>query len=81
LYLYLAQAESSYILGRTFQKQGDFGQAFHYYFQAVRFDPGFAPAQYGLGQMYVLRNDLDQVWIPLDASYPLPLKPTPFDTH
>ncbi|GIY09285.1 RNA polymerase-associated protein CTR9 homolog [Caerostris extrusa] len=50
------RAESCYQLARSFHIQGDFDQAFQYYYQATQFaSPSFVLPQYGLGQMYIHR--------------------------
>lgn len=54
------RAESCYQLARSYHIQGDFDQAFQYYYQATQFaSPQFVLPQFGLGQMYIHRNDLD----------------------
>ncbi|KAK4337088.1 hypothetical protein RND71_044189 [Anisodus tanguticus] len=54
------RAESCYQLARAYHIQGDFDQAFQYYYQATQFaSPAFVLPQFGLGQMYIHRNDLD----------------------
>lgn len=54
------RAESCYQLARSYHVQGDFDQAFQYYYQATQFaSPQFVLPQFGLGQMYISRNDLD----------------------
>ena len=45
----------------AYLQAGDFDQAFQYYYQAVKFAPKLAPGQYGLGQMYINRDDLPKV--------------------
>eukprot|EP00123_Amoebidium_parasiticum_P014534 comp22541_c1_seq1/m.34251 comp22541_c1_seq1/g.34251 ORF comp22541_c1_seq1/g.34251 comp22541_c1_seq1/m.34251 type:complete len:1057 (-) comp22541_c1_seq1:62-3232(-) len=54
------KAESCYIIGRTYQRQDLYDQAFQFFFQAVKFNPELLPAQYGLGQMYIYKNQLKQ---------------------
>ncbi|OXU31345.1 hypothetical protein TSAR_012690 [Trichomalopsis sarcophagae] len=52
------RAESCYQLARSFQVQGDYDQAFQYYYQATQFaSPVFVLPHYGLGQMYIYRGD------------------------
>ncbi|XP_078483653.1 RNA polymerase-associated protein CTR9 homolog isoform X2 [Ciona intestinalis] len=52
------QAESCYQLARSFHIQGDFDQAFQYYYQATQFaSPTFVLPYYGLGQMYIYKGD------------------------
>ncbi|EDO34243.1 predicted protein, partial [Nematostella vectensis] len=54
------QAESCYQLARAFHVQGDFDQAFQYYYQATQFaSPNFILPHFGLGQMYIARRDLN----------------------
>lgn len=54
------RAESCYQLARSYHIQGDFDQAFQYYYQATQFaSPQFVLPQFGLGQMYIHRSDLD----------------------
>ncbi|XP_063981062.1 RNA polymerase-associated protein CTR9 homolog [Diachasmimorpha longicaudata] len=52
------RAESCYQLARAFHVQGDYDQAFQYYYQATQFAPAaFVLPHFGLGQMYVYRGD------------------------
>ncbi|KAL0276258.1 UNVERIFIED_CONTAM: hypothetical protein PYX00_003864 [Menopon gallinae] len=52
------RAESCYQLARAFHVQGDYDQAFQYYYQATQFAPSaFVLPHYGLGQMYIYRGD------------------------
>ncbi|XP_066276427.1 RNA polymerase-associated protein CTR9 homolog isoform X1 [Branchiostoma lanceolatum] len=52
------QAESCYQLARSFHVQGDYDQAFQYYYQATQFASiQFVLPQFGLGQMYIYRGD------------------------
>ena len=52
------RAESCYQLARAFHAQGDFDQAFQYYYQSTQFAPNsFVIPYFGLGQMYIHRND------------------------
>ena len=42
--------------------QGDFDQAFQYYYQATQFaSPNFLLPHFGLGQMYIFRGDNENV--------------------
>ncbi|CAH3158758.1 unnamed protein product [Porites lobata] len=52
------QAESCYQIARAFHVQGDYDQAFQYYYQATQFaSPNFILPHFGLGQMYIARGD------------------------
>lgn len=52
------RAESCYQLARAFHVQGDYDQAFQYYYQATQFAPAaFVLPHFGLGQMYIYRGD------------------------
>lgn len=52
------RAESCYQLARMYHIQHDFDEAFQYYHQASLYaSPNFVLPQYGLGQMYIFRND------------------------
>lgn len=52
------RAESCYQLARAFHVQGDYDQAFKYYYQATQFAPAaFVLPHFGLGQMYIYRGD------------------------
>ncbi|VEN35073.1 unnamed protein product [Callosobruchus maculatus] len=54
------RAESCYQLARAFQVQGDYDQAFQYYYQATQFSPpSFVLPHFGLGQMYIYRGDTE----------------------
>ncbi|KAL2714216.1 RNA polymerase-associated protein CTR9 [Vespula squamosa] len=54
------RAESCYQLARAFHVQGDYDQAFQYYYQATQFAPSvFVLPHFGLGQMYVYRGDAE----------------------
>ncbi|XP_070518234.1 RNA polymerase-associated protein CTR9 homolog [Cardiocondyla obscurior] len=54
------RAESCYQLARAFHVQGDYDQAFQYYYQATQFAPPvFVLPHFGLGQMYVYRGDAE----------------------
>merc|ERR1711962_418945 len=52
------RAESCYQLARHFHVQGDYDQAFQYYYQATQFaSTNFVLPWFGLGQMYIARGD------------------------
>nr|CAD7595522.1 unnamed protein product [Timema genevievae] len=54
------RAESCYQLARAFHVQGDYDQAFQYYYQATQFaPPSFVLPHFGLGQMYIYREDTE----------------------
>lgn len=54
------RAESCYQLARAFHVQGDYDQAFQYYYQATQFAPPvFVLPHFGLGQMYIYRGDAE----------------------
>jgi len=54
------RAESCYQLARAFHVQGDYDQAFQYYYQATQFaSSNFVLPHFGLGQMYVYRGDTE----------------------
>ncbi|GFU22362.1 RNA polymerase-associated protein CTR9 homolog [Nephila pilipes] len=54
------RAESCYQLARSFHIQCDYDQAFQYYYQATQFaSPSFVLPQYGLGQMYIHKGDME----------------------
>lgn len=54
------RAESCYQLARAFHVQGDYDQAFQYYYQATQFAaPNFVLPHFGLGQMYIYREDTE----------------------
>ena len=54
------RAESCYQLARHFHVQGDYDQAFQYYYQATQFaTTTFVLPHFGLGQMYVYRGDTE----------------------
>lgn len=58
------RAESCYQLARAYHAQSDFDQAFQYYYQATQFaSPSFVLPQFGLGQMYISRNDLENACV------------------
>ncbi|OXA64554.1 RNA polymerase-associated protein CTR9 [Folsomia candida] len=52
------RAESCYQLARSFHIQGDYDQAFQYYYQSTQFaGSNFVLPNFGLGQMYISRGD------------------------
>ncbi|CAF0862823.1 unnamed protein product [Brachionus calyciflorus] len=52
------RAETCYQLARSYHIQGDYDQAFQYYYQATQFNSSsFILPFFGLGQMYLHRND------------------------
>ncbi|XP_074765244.1 LOW QUALITY PROTEIN: RNA polymerase-associated protein CTR9 homolog [Athene noctua] len=52
------QAEGCYQLAKYFHVQGDYDQAFQYYYQASQFaSSSFVLPFFGLGQMYIYRGD------------------------
>jgi len=52
------QAESCYQLARSFHAEGDYDQAFQYYYQSFQFaSPTFVLPHFGLGQMYLAKKD------------------------
>lgn len=54
------RAESCYQLARSFHVNGDYDQAFQYYYQSTQFAPSnFVLPHYGLGQMYINRGDTE----------------------
>lgn len=56
------RAESCYQLARALHVQGDYDQAFQYYYQATQFAPAhFVLPHFGLGQMYIYRGDTENV--------------------
>ncbi len=56
------QAESCYQLARAYHVQGDYDQAFQYYYQATQFAAhGYVLPHFGLGQMYLVRQDNENV--------------------
>ncbi|BHF72144.1 protein required for normal CLN1 and CLN2 G1 cyclin expression [Sparganum proliferum] len=58
------RAESSYQMARAFHMEGDYDKAFQYYYLATQFaSPTFLLPFYGLGQMYLHRNDLEHAAI------------------
>lgn len=58
------RAESCFQLARSFHAQGDYDQAFQYYYQATQFAPAsFVLPHFGLGQMYIYRGDPENVII------------------
>lgn len=66
------RAESCYQLARALHVQGDYDQAFQYYYQATQFAPAhFVLPHFGLGQMYIYRGDTENVRTlhPISLSY------------
>ncbi|RMZ97826.1 RNA polymerase-associated CTR9 -like protein, partial [Brachionus plicatilis] len=54
----LIRAETCYQLARSYHVQGDYDQAFQYYYQATQFNSSsFILPFFGLGQMYLHRSD------------------------
>lgn len=54
------RAESCYQMARAFHVQGDYDQAFQYYYQATQFaSTNFILPHFGLGQMYIYRGDTE----------------------
>ena len=54
------RAEACFQLARSYHIQGDFEQAFQYYYQATQFNSTtFILPFFGLGQMYLYRNDAE----------------------
>jgi RNA polymerase-associated protein CTR9 len=54
------RAESCYQLARSFHIQGDYDQAFQYYYQSTQFaGVSFVLPNFGLGQMYIYRGDTE----------------------
>ncbi|MFH4984632.1 hypothetical protein AB6A40_011341 [Gnathostoma spinigerum] len=54
------RAESSYQLARSYHFRQNFEKAFQHYYQATQFaTPGFVLPFFGLGQMYLHREDYD----------------------
>lgn len=52
------RAEACFQLARAFHIQGDFEQAFQYYYQATQFNANtFILPFFGLGQMYLYKNE------------------------
>ncbi|XP_050574045.1 RNA polymerase-associated protein CTR9 homolog isoform X12 [Bombus affinis] len=55
------RAESCYQLARVFHIEGKYNQAFQYYYQAIQFaSPTFVLPHFGLGQMYIYRDDVEK---------------------
>ncbi|KAI0977792.1 hypothetical protein GJ496_002225 [Pomphorhynchus laevis] len=53
------RSESCYQLARSYHCEGEYAQAFQYYYQSTQFaGSNFVLPQYGLGQMYIQRNDI-----------------------
>lgn len=56
------RAESCYQMARALHVEGNYDKAFQYYYLATQFaSPNFLLPFYGLGQMYLHRNDLEHV--------------------
>lgn len=54
------RAEACYQLARSYHVQGDLDQAFQYYYQATQFNStSFILPYFGLGQMYIYKNDME----------------------
>lgn len=54
------QAQACYQLARAFHKKREFDNAFEYYYKATQFGGSqFFLAYYGLGQMYIHRNEIE----------------------
>lgn len=54
------RAESCYHLARSYHIQEDYDQAFQYYYQSSQFaSANFVLPQYGLGQLYIKRGDVE----------------------
>eukprot|EP01134_Creolimax_fragrantissima_P001688 CFRG1688T1 len=52
------KADSCYNIARVHQKVNDYDQALNFYFKANKFNPELIVAAYGLGQMYLYKNEL-----------------------
>uniref|UniRef100_A0A915ALZ8 RNA polymerase-associated protein CTR9-like protein n=3 Tax=Parascaris univalens TaxID=6257 RepID=A0A915ALZ8_PARUN len=73
------RAESCYQLARSFHQRGNFEKAFQHYYQATQFaTPSFVLPYFGLGQMYIHREDLDNAIICFEKV--LKLYPSNYDT-
>ncbi len=46
--------------GEAFSKNGDYDEAIQEFNEAIRLNPGFAPAHYGRGEIYFQRGDYQQ---------------------
>ncbi|KAL5964577.1 hypothetical protein TSMEX_007696 [Taenia solium] len=58
------RAESCYQMARALHVEGNYDKAFQYYYLATQFaSPNFLLPFYGLGQMYLHRNDLEHAAI------------------
>lgn len=59
------RAESCYQMARALHVEGNYDKSFQYYYLATQFaSPNFLLPFYGLGQMYLHRNDLEHVsWL------------------
>ncbi len=60
------RAETCYQLARSYHAQGDLDQAFQYYYQATQFNANFILPFFGLGQMYLYKNDKENAAICLE---------------
>ncbi len=64
------RAESCYQMARALHTQNNYDKAFQYYYLATQFaSPSFLLPFYGLGQMYLHRNDLEHVNTALAHGY------------
>ncbi|VDM39381.1 unnamed protein product [Toxocara canis] len=73
------RAESCYQLARSFHQRGNFEKAFQHYYQATQFaTPNFVLPYFGLGQMYIHREDLDNAIVCFEKV--LKLYPSNYDT-
>jgi len=54
------RAESCHHMGRAFHAQRDFASALQWYTQATKENADFLPPHFGLGQMHIQNNKLDQ---------------------
>lgn len=73
------RAESCYQLARALHLQGDYDQAFQYYYQATQFAPAhFVLPHFGLGQMYIYRGDTENAAQCLEKV--LKVQPTNYET-
>ncbi|VDO20950.1 unnamed protein product [Haemonchus placei] len=58
------KAEACYILARYFHYSRDYEKAFKYYYQATTLNhPTFVLPQYGLGQLYIMRGEFNQLYM------------------
>uniref|UniRef100_A0A914EKH2 RNA polymerase-associated protein CTR9 homolog n=1 Tax=Acrobeloides nanus TaxID=290746 RepID=A0A914EKH2_9BILA len=73
------RAESCFQLARCFHKKEDYDRAFRYYYQATQFNhPKFVLPLYGLGQIYIHREDYDNAIITFEKI--LKITPNNFET-